>query len=165
MAAGKPKFYKGEATMLSFKTKSAGETIALGEALGKKLLPGAVVALNGGLGAGKTYLSKGIARGLGFPGEVKSPTFTLINIYEGRVPVYHFDCYRLKNNADLENIGYEEYFFGDNYCFIEWPQIAEGLMPDMYIKVEMTEEKGERKCKLIYVDVTLSVIWTSVKRK
>jgi len=137
MAAGKPKFYKGEATMLSFKTKSAGETIALGEALGKKLLPGAVVALNGGLGAGKTYLSKGIARGLGFPGEVKSPTFTLINIYEGRVPVYHFDCYRLKNNADLENIGYEEYFFGKGVTLVEWAEKIAGLLPENSVYIDI----------------------------
>ena len=124
--------------MLSFKTKSVGETIALGEELGKKLIPGAVVALNGGLGAGKTYLSKGIARALGFSGEVKSPTFTLINIYEGRVPVYHFDCYRLKNNADLENIGYEEYFYGDGVTVIEWADKIRELLPNKYIEVKLT---------------------------
>jgi len=128
--------------MLSFKTKSAGETIALGEALGKKLLPGAVVALNGGLGAGKTYLSKGIARGLGFPGEVKSPTFTLINIYEGRVPVYHFDCYRLKNNADLENIGYEEYFFGKGVTLVEWAEKIAGLLPENSVYIDI-KTKGD----------------------
>ncbi len=123
--------------MLSFKTKSVGETIALGEELGKKLIPGAVVALNGGLGAGKTYLSKGIARALGFSGEVKSPTFTLINIYEGRVPVYHFDCYRLKNNADLENIGYEEYFYGKGVTLVEWAEKISGLLPENSVYIDI----------------------------
>ena len=123
--------------MRSFKTESAEETVTLGLLIGGKLRPGAVVALNGGLGAGKTYLSKGIARALGFEGEVKSPTFTLINIYAGRIPVYHFDCYRLKDNADLENIGYEEYFYGSGVTLVEWAEKIAGLLPENSVYIDI----------------------------
>ena len=131
--------------MLSFKTNSAAETIALGEEIGKKLAAGAVVALNGGLGAGKTYLSKGIARALGFSGEVKSPTFTLINIYEGRLPVYHFDCYRLKDNTDLENLGYEEYFYGKGVTLVEWAEKIAGLLPGNSVYIDIKTKGGNTR--------------------
>ena len=128
--------------MRSFKTESAAETIALGEEIGRKLSPGAVVALNGGLGAGKTWLSKGIAKALGFGGDVVSPTFTIINIYAGKVPIYHFDCYRLNSNADLENIGYEEYFYGKGVTLVEWAEKIAGLLPENSVYIDI-KTKGE----------------------
>ena len=128
--------------MRSFKTESAAETIALGEEIGRKLSPGAVVALNGGLGAGKTWLSKGIAKALGFGGDVVSPTFTIINIYAGKVPIYHFDCYRLNSNADLENIGYEEYFYGKGVTLVEWAEKIAGLLPENSVYIDIKTKVG-----------------------
>ncbi len=128
--------------MRSIKTESAAETLALGEKIGRKLSPGAVVALNGGLGAGKTWLSKGIAKALGCGGDVKSPTFTIINIYAGKVPVYHFDCYRLNSKADLENIGYEEYFYGKGVTLVEWAEKIAGLLPENSVYIDI-KTKGE----------------------
>ncbi len=131
--------------MRSFKTESAAETIALGEEIGRKLSPGAVVALNGGLGAGKTWLSKGIAKALGFGGDVVSPTFTIINIYAGKVPIYHFDCYRLNSNADLENIGYEEYFYGKGVTLVEWAEKIAGLLPENSVYIDIKTVEGNSR--------------------
>ena len=131
--------------MRSFKTESAADTIALGEEIGRKLSPGAVVALNGGLGAGKTWLSKGIAKALGFGGDVVSPTFTIINIYAGKVPIYHFDCYRLNSNADLENIGYEEYFYGKGVTLVEWAEKIAGLLPENSVYIDIKTVEGNSR--------------------
>ena len=131
--------------MRSIKTESAAETLALGEKIGRKLSPGAVVALNGGLGAGKTWLSKGIAKALGFGGDVVSPTFTIINIYAGKVPIYHFDCYRLNSNADLENIGYEEYFYGKGVTLVEWAEKIAGLLPENSVYIDIKTVEGNSR--------------------
>lgn len=104
-----------------FTSKSATETERAGEQLAPKLRPGDVLALAGDLGAGKTQLVKGIARGLGSAQSVTSPTFTLVHEYaDGRVPLYHFDFYRLDEVAALRALGFEEYLEGDGVCVIEW---------------------------------------------
>ncbi len=106
---------------------SVGEMIALGEELAAELTGGAVLSLEGPLGAGKTHLAKGVARGLGFLGEVSSPTFTLVQEYVGgRLPVYHFDFYRLEALEDLVNLGFEDYLDGSGVVLIEWGDRFDG---------------------------------------
>src|SRR3990170_4836152 len=113
--------------MLTICTENADETISFGEALGSRLGPGDVVALFGELGSGKTTLTKGIARGAGVAAEVFSPTFTLIHEHPGRVPFYHVDLYRLTGQEDVEDLGIEEYLYGQGLVVIEWAERAAGL--------------------------------------
>lgn len=113
---------------------SPGQTIAAGRALGKLMKPGSVVCLRGKLGAGKTHFAKGIALGLGIQEHVTSPTFTIINEYEGRLPLYHVDAYRLDDGEAYE-LGLEEYLYGPGVTLIEWPERIEGLLPDEYLTV------------------------------
>ena len=135
---------KQEATMPLFRTASAAATVMFGEKLGRTLKVGSVVALTGNLGAVKTCLTKGIAKALGATVEAKSPTFTLINVYEGRIPLYHFDCYRLKDARELEKLGYEEYFYGNGVSVVEWADKVKELLPknSVYIEITVTGENG-----------------------
>jgi tRNA threonylcarbamoyladenosine biosynthesis protein TsaE len=123
-------------------TRGAEQTRALGERLGRRLGPGDVVALIGHLGSGKTTLIQGICRGLGVKGVVNSPSFTIINEYRGRVPVYHMDCYRLAGIEDLLGLGCEEYFYGDGVCLVEWAEKALELMPPHRIEVYLEHQRG-----------------------
>jgi len=113
-------------------SRSAAETLALGERIGKAARAGDVIALFGGLGAGKTVLTKGVIRGLGGdPDQVTSPTFVLMVKHEARIPLYHFDAYRLEAAGEIFNIGAEEAFYGDGVSVIEWAdRVAEALPPD-----------------------------------
>ena len=120
-------------------TGSAEETRALGERLSRRLGPGDVVALFGGLGSGKTTLIQGICRGLGVQGVVNSPTFTIVNEYRGRCPVYHLDCYRLEGVEDLAGLGYEEYVYGDGVCLIEWAEKAADVLPSTRFDVRLEQ--------------------------
>jgi len=128
-------------------TKSSAETKGLGKRIGKLLLPGDTVALTGELGSGKTVLTKGIARGLGIKGNpVRSPSFVLIKEYPGKVPLFHFDLYRLKKPEELNTIGYEEYFSGKGVVVIEWAEKAKNFLPEKYLKVELLIiNKNKRK--------------------
>jgi tRNA threonylcarbamoyladenosine biosynthesis protein TsaE len=114
-------------------------TRQLGHALGGLLFPGAVVGLSGPLGAGKTHLVRFIAEGLGVADSrvVSSPTFVLIQEYEGRLPIYHFDVYRLKMVDEFENLGVFEYFEGDGVCLIEWADRVAHVLPDQRLDVEL----------------------------
>jgi tRNA threonylcarbamoyladenosine biosynthesis protein TsaE len=105
-------------------TNSGSETVALGARLGRLLAPGDFVALVGELGAGKTQFAKGVAQGLEVdPGTpVTSPTYTILNIYQGRLPLYHFDLYRLHGPEEVEELGFEEYFSGAGACIVEWAE-------------------------------------------
>lgn len=104
-------------------THSAEETFRLGEELGRKARPGQVYCLNGDLGVGKTVLTQGFAAGLGIEGPVSSPTFTILQEYpEGRIPLYHFDVYRLAEAEELDEIGFDDYLNGDGVCLIEWAE-------------------------------------------
>lgn len=114
-------------------TKSANETLALGESLANRLKTGDVVALYGGLGCGKTVFAKGIAKGLGILEEVTSPTFTLLRQYQGRLSLCHFDLYRIEDEQELEYIGFYDYAGGDNVCVVEWPEIAQNLCPSISV--------------------------------
>ena len=107
-------------------------TLAFGRRLGERVRPGDVICLSGPLGAGKTVLAKGISLGAGVPDLrlVTSPTFTLINEYEGRLPVYHVDAYRVRDARELVDVGIEEYFFGKGVTVLEWPErVSDGLPP------------------------------------
>jgi tRNA threonylcarbamoyladenosine biosynthesis protein TsaE len=114
---------------------SESETREVGARLATVLQPGDVVALYGELGAGKTRLIQGICRGLGVREEVTSPSFVLINEYRGRIPVYHFDFYRLERLEEIAGLGIEEYFDGSGVCLIEWADRAEPLLPPERIEV------------------------------
>jgi tRNA threonylcarbamoyladenosine biosynthesis protein TsaE len=124
---------------MTFRTRSREETIAFGRRLGGRLQAGDVVALRGPLGSGKTTLTKGIAEGLGVqePRWVTSPTFVLVHQYEGRVPVYHIDAYRLKGAADAEALGADELFFGEGVAIIEWAERIMAAVPDERLDIEL----------------------------
>ncbi len=124
--------------MSQLKTNTKEETQALGERLAQSLLPGDVVLLSGELGAGKSELARGIARGLGIRGPVPSPTFTFLNLYDtGRFPLHHFDWYRAQDEEELLAAGLEEYIQGDWITLIEWHQRAPGLCPEKHLLIEI----------------------------
>jgi tRNA threonylcarbamoyladenosine biosynthesis protein TsaE len=111
-------------------SRQPSETIAFARDLASRLRPGTIIALNGDLGSGKTQFVKGLASGIGFGGEVTSPTFTLIHEYVGgRLPIYHFDFYRLENEDEALRLGLEEYLQGNGICVIEWAGKFRGLLP------------------------------------
>jgi len=135
----------GAAEITRAVTGSAEETRALGERLSRRLAPGDVVALYGGLGSGKTTLTQGVCRGLGVREVVNSPTFTIVNEYRGRCPVYHLDCYRLEGAEDLVGLGSEEYFYGDGVCLIEWAEKAADVLPARRFDVRLKQVGGGRR--------------------
>lgn len=115
--------------MKIYETQSEEETFTLGENIGRKAKAGDIYCLSGELGTGKTYLSKGIAKGLEVNDIITSPTFTIVNEYMGRLPLYHFDVYRLEDEDELYGIGADEYFFGEGVCIIEWAELVKGAVP------------------------------------
>jgi tRNA threonylcarbamoyladenosine biosynthesis protein TsaE len=120
---------------------SEAATLALGAALAQGALPGSVLFLSGDLGAGKTTLVRGLVRALGWPGRVKSPTYGLIEIYTfSRLNLYHFDFYRFKDREEWVSSGFREHFNPESLCIVEWPEMAEGLLPlpDLHITLEIT---------------------------
>ena len=126
-------------------TQNADETFALGERIGRDSLPGQVYTLIGDLGVGKTVLTQGVAKGLGITEPVSSPTFTILQVYEeGRMPFYHFDVYRIGDVEEMEEIGYEDCFYGEGVCLIEWANLIEEILPAHYhrITIEKDLEKG-----------------------
>jgi tRNA threonylcarbamoyladenosine biosynthesis protein TsaE len=129
---------------------NAEETLAVGVRVGERLKKGSIVALEGGLGAGKTQFTKGIALGLGIREEITSPTYTIISEYEGTLPLYHIDTYRLKGSDDFINIGAEELLYGDGVCVIEWSNIVEDMLPEekISIKIEILED-GKRLISIL----------------
>jgi tRNA threonylcarbamoyladenosine biosynthesis protein TsaE len=120
------------------RTKGEKETIRLGYALGKILTKGAVVSLRGSLGAGKTVFAKGVAQSLGIQEAIVSPTFTLIQEYEGTLPLYHMDLYRIDSAEEFELIGGEEYLYGEGITLIEWSEKIQNLLPEETIYVTIT---------------------------
>lgn len=126
-------------------TNSAKETFLLGEKLGRQAAAGQIYTLNGDLGVGKTVFTQGVAAGLGIAEPVNSPTFTIIQEYEGgRLPFYHFDVHRIGDIEEMEEIGYDDYFFGEGVCLIEWAELIEELLPEniISITIEKNPEKG-----------------------
>lgn len=130
---------------MMIESRSERETFALGKKIGEQAGPGQIFALLGDLGVGKTIFTKGLAEGLGITEPVSSPTFTIVQIYEeGRLPFYHFDVYRIGDPEEMEEIGYEDCFFGNGVCLVEWANLIEELMPPetVWITIEKDLQKG-----------------------
>ena len=128
-----------------YETYSPEETHALGKRLGAEAKPGDVYTLVGDLGVGKTVFTQGIAEGLGITEPVSSPTFTIVQVYEeGRMPFYHFDVYRIGGIEEMDEIGYEDYFYGSGVTMIEWANLIEEILPQDYqeVQIEKDLEKG-----------------------
>lgn len=137
--------------MKIFYSLNQQETINLGKRIAKLLKPSDVVALIGELGSGKTTFTKGLALGLGIKSadKVLSPSFVLLKEYKGRIPLYHFDLYRLDKIEQLEQLGYEEYFYGQGVSAIEWAEKAKALLPAEYLKIKFFHKKiNERLIKI-----------------
>ncbi len=134
--------------MITLTTHSVEETAELGRRLGKRLKAGDVVALDGDLGAGKTAMTGGIARGMGIKGRISSPTFTIVNEYPGELTLYHFDTYRLADEEDFIAGGLDEYLGMGGVCVIEWSNIIDGLLPDDTIRIEITGTGDVRNIKI-----------------
>ena len=133
---------------------SEAGTRELGCALAPVLTPGDVISLTGDLGAGKTRFVQGVATGLGIDEPVTSPTFTIMKVYEGRLPLYHFDAYRLHKLAELEAIGYEEYFFGDGATIIEWGDKIREALPADHLRLEIHRDIGDVERRLFIVEAS-----------
>ncbi len=136
--------------MLKFVSKSPQKTIEFGKHLATRLQKGDVIALFGDLGSGKTTLVKGIAKGLKVkPSKVHSPTFTLMNCYEGKVPVYHFDLYRLDDIKEIDRLGCEEFFYDNGVSIIEWAEKLDRLLPAEYLEIKLKHKNvNERSLTL-----------------
>lgn len=127
-----------------YTTAGEEQTEALGVRLGQLLQPGAVIAYTGDLGAGKTAFTRGLARGLGIPDRVTSPTFTIVNEYEGgRLPLFHFDMYRLGSSDELFDIGWEDYLARGGVCAVEWSEQVSGAVPEDAVLVDIARGEGE----------------------
>ena len=131
---------------MTFLTNSPGETEKIGSALGKLLQPGTLIAYRGDLGAGKTAFTRGLARGLGCSDIVTSPTYTIVNEYlGGRLPLFHFDMYRLRSSDDLWDIGWEDYLERGGVCAVEWSENVDDAMEEaIYITIEKLGEDARR---------------------
>ncbi len=126
-------------------TATREETLALGVKIGEQALPGTVICVDGDLGAGKTVLAQGIAKGLGISEQVVSPTFTILQEYrDGRIPFYHFDVYRIEDPDEMYEVGFEDYFYGDGVCMIEWAELVSELLPEdhVHITIEKQMDRG-----------------------
>lgn len=125
--------------MIKYLSKDTKDTLTLASKLGESVFEGAVILLTGDLGAGKTVFVKGLAQGLEYKGLVKSPTYTIMNIYQGDLPLIHFDLYRLQSDEEFYEIGADEYLRADNVCAIEWYVNAENAMGDEYLEVTIKD--------------------------
>ena len=122
-------------------TENPEETFALGQKIGRAATPGQVYTLTGDLGVGKTVFTQGVASGLGITEPVNSPTFTIVQVYEeGRLPFYHFDVYRISDIEEMEEIGYDDYFFGEGICLIEWAELIEEILPENRISITIEKD-------------------------
>ncbi|EOD00405.1 tRNA (adenosine(37)-N6)-threonylcarbamoyltransferase complex ATPase subunit type 1 TsaE [Caldisalinibacter kiritimatiensis] len=136
--------------MLTIVTNSAEETKEIGYRLGRILQGGDIVCLTGDLGAGKTTLTQALAKGLDVDDYVTSPTFTLINEYNGRYPVYHMDVYRLEDVDEMYDLGYEEYFYSDGVTIVEWANLIEEILPEERLNIQLKrgKEGNEREINI-----------------
>lgn len=122
-------------------TRSARETFELGERIGKQAREGQVYTLIGDLGVGKTVFTQGLAKGLGIQEPISSPTFTIVQVYEeGRLPFYHFDVYRIGDVEEMDEIGYEDYIYGQGVCLIEWANLIEEILPPNHTEIVIEKD-------------------------
>ena len=120
----------------TIETNSPEETFALGRQIGEQAKPGEVYTLIGDLGVGKTVFTQGLAAGLGITEAVNSPTFTIVQVYEdGRIPFYHFDVYRIGDVEEMDEVGYEDYVYGEGVSLIEWANLIEEILPEHYRRI------------------------------
>ncbi len=132
--------------MFSIFTESLDNTNQLGEAIGSLLKAGDIVLLSGGLGSGKTTITQSIAKAMGIEDEVSSPTFTLIKEYtDTKIPLYHFDLYRLENEQELDSLGYEEYLYGEGVTVIEWADYLDYHLPEEYLLIQIAQGTENRE--------------------
>ena len=127
------------------------ETEKFGLFLGENLRPGDVICLNGGLGAGKTTLTKSIAKGLGIDDYVTSPTFTIVNEYYGKIDLYHIDTYRLDDMVDVDYLGFDEYFYSDGVTIVEWAEKIRDALPEEYMEINIKSHDDKRDLDINYV--------------
>ena len=121
-------------------SRSEADTFAVGRGLGESAKSGDIFLLDGDLGVGKTVFAKGVAAGLGIDEPVVSPTFTIVHEYEGRLPLYHFDVYRIADPDEMYEIGFDEYLYGDGVCLIEWPSQVEELLPEEAVRITIEKD-------------------------
>lgn len=131
--------------MVKIYLENEEQTRDIGFKLGKLLTPKSVVCLIGDLGAGKTTMTQSLAGSLGVDDYITSPTFTIVNEYEGRIPLYHFDVYRIGSSDEMYDIGFDEYINGDGVCIIEWANLIEDILPDEYLNIEMKYKETGRE--------------------
>ena len=136
---------------MEFLSLGADDTEGFGEQIAKLLCPGAVVAYSGELGAGKTAMTRGLARGLGYSGRVTSPTFTIVNEYEGSIPLFHFDLYRLSSSDELYDIGWEDYLTRGGVCVVEWSERVEDALPEDAVRIHIARCAEDENRRLITV--------------
>jgi tRNA threonylcarbamoyladenosine biosynthesis protein TsaE len=139
---------------MQIETNSAKETYQLGKKLGEIVKPGDVFSIIGDLGVGKTVFTQGFAKGLDIDEPINSPTFTIVQVYEeGRIPLYHFDVYRIGDIEEMDEIGYEDYFYGNGVCLIEWANLIAEILPKNIkeIIIEKDLEKG-----FDYIKITIN---------
>ena len=134
-----------------YRTDSAEQTEALGQKLGATLTPGSVVAFRGGLGMGKTAFTRGLARGLGCMGRVTSPTFTIVNEYRGKIPLFHFDMYRLSSSDALFDIGWEDYLDRGGVCAVEWSENVEEALSGA-IRITIHKDPADKNVRTITIE-------------
>ncbi len=130
--------------MTVYESFSEEDTFNLGRDFGEKAGKGMIFCLEGDLGTGKTAFAKGFAAGLDIDENIDSPTFTVVHEYtEGKFPLYHFDVYRIEDSMEMDEIGYEDYFFGDGVCLIEWASRIEEIIPDNAVRITIVKESGK----------------------
>ncbi|MEA4816625.1 MAG: tRNA (adenosine(37)-N6)-threonylcarbamoyltransferase complex ATPase subunit type 1 TsaE [Lachnospiraceae bacterium] len=125
---------------MAYISNSPEDTMKIAYEIGRAAKPGDIYCLNGDLGSGKTVFAKGFAKGLDIPDEVTSPTFAIVNEYKGRLPLYHFDVYRISSPEEMEDTGYEEYFFGAGVCLIEWAHLIEPVIPQEAVWITIKKD-------------------------
>ena len=131
--------------MVKIYLENEEKTREIGSKLGELLTPKSVICLIGDLGAGKTTMTQSLARSLGVDDYITSPTFTIVNEYEGKMPLYHFDVYRIGSSEEMYDIGFDEYIDGEGVCIIEWANLIEDILPDEYLYIEMNYKETGRE--------------------
>ncbi len=135
-----------------YESQSAEDTFLLGSQMAQLCKKGDIILLNGDLGVGKTIFAKGLGKGLGIHEPISSPTFTVLQIYEeGRLPLYHFDVYRIADVGEMDEIGYEDYFYGNGVCLVEWAGLVQEILPEksLSVTIEKNLERGFDYRKII----------------